>query len=337
MDALNSALATIANHPRFGDFVNENKKTREEQQRQRQQPTTMTKRPSESITPTHDKSKNECWIDWRKSAARARILKDLQEGKLTLEASELTPEQAWAHYSNEDGFQNVVFSQFKARLEGHRGQVKKKKMEKPKDPRKKGYIDWRSAEAAKAKNTIIEDLVQGILPMGDSEVPDEDVWTHYKNEEGFENIVFRQFKERLAAHRKQVQATLGRSLEEEEWLNHDRMIFPREEVNDDNIPYFDLHPAKELLKEDVERALHEKMTPEELRNSRDEYKVFPNSYFRPRIYQAVRKARFINYLVYAREVKNKLLRCKPRIDDKEKIESIRKELFAVRRKKQKTF
>jgi len=77
------------------------------------------------------------------------------------------------------------------------------------------------------------------------------------------------------------------------------------------------------------------MTPEELRQTRDEYKVFPNSYFRPRVYQAVRKKRFINYLKYVREVQKRLLRCKPRIDDKEKIDNIRKELFVLKRKKQK--
>ena len=255
---------------------------------------------------------------------------------MPLENSELTVEDAWVRYEKEEGFENVVFSQFKERLKDHRKQMKDQKGgKKPKDPKTKDWIDWRSKEAATAKNAIIEDLVQGIVPLENSEMSAEEAWTHYQNEEGFENIVFSQFKVRLAAHRKQVKATLLRSRYEEECLRHDRKLFPRKEVDDDGVPFFDLHPGKELLAEDVANDKHKKMTPEELRQTRDEYKVFPNSYFRPRVYQAVRKKRFINYLKYVREVQNRLLRCKPRIDDKEKIDNIRKELFVLKRKKQK--
>ena len=49
-------------------------------------------------------------------------------------------------------------------------------------------------DAAKAKNRIIEDLVQGIIPINESEMTAEDAWVHYANEEGFEKIVFSQFK-----------------------------------------------------------------------------------------------------------------------------------------------
>ena len=294
------------------------------------------KRPSDAITPAvTTKKKNSDWIDWRNCNAKKRLLEDLNAGKLPLENSELTVEDAWDMYKKEEGFEKVVFSQFKARLTDHRKQVKNKKAtEKPKDPKKKDWIDWRSKEAAKPKAVIIEDLVQGIVPVEDSEMTAEEAWTHYQNEEGFENIVFSQFKECLAAHRKQVKATIARSRYEEECLRHDRKLFPRKDKNEDGIPFFDLHPAKKLLEEDIRNNKHKTMQPEELRQTRDEYKVFPKNKFRPRVYQAIRKKRFINYLNYACEVKNKLLRCKPRIGDKEKIESIRKELFVLRRKKQ---
>lgn len=161
------------------------------------------------------KKKNPDFIEWRGSAAKERLLKDLKDGQLPLENTELSVEDAWVHYEKEAGFENVVFKQFKQRLADHRKQVKKMKeegkLEKEKDPKKKGWIDWRSKEADKPKAAIIEDLVQGILALDDSEMTAEEAWTHYKDEEGFENVVFSQFKERLAAHRKQVKKTIARS------------------------------------------------------------------------------------------------------------------------------
>ncbi|CAJ1945443.1 unnamed protein product [Cylindrotheca closterium] len=281
-----------------------------------------------------NKSKQEGWIDWRTSSARAKLLEDLHNGTLPLEATELTAKNAWVFYQNKEGFENVVFAQFKARLADHRKQVKDKKAGVTGN-KKKGWIDWRSNAALKAKNTITEDLVQGILPLEENVIPVEDLWTHYENEAGFEKVCFDQFKERLEAHREQVKTTLARSRYEEECLRHDRILFPREEVDDNGIPFFDLHPAKKLLEDDVAANKHASMKPEQLRQTREEYKVFPNSYFRPRIYQAVRKLKFINYLNYAREVKDKMLRSKQKINNEEEIDDIRKELFAVRRKKQK--
>ena len=169
------------------------------------------KRASESITRTH-KTTNIGWIKWTGSKARARLLEDLNGGKLALENAELSVEDAWEFYKKEEGFGQVVFTQFKARLKDHRKQVKEKKdKEQSTAPKKEGWIDWRSKNAQAPKNMIIEDLVQGILPLEDSEMSAEEAWTHYEKEEAFENIVFGQFKERLVAHRKQVKKSIARS------------------------------------------------------------------------------------------------------------------------------
>lgn len=64
------------------------------------------------------------WIDWRKSAARQVILDDLADGRLPIDADVVTAEEAWEEmYFILPEFQNVVFSQFKARLKDHRKQV----------------------------------------------------------------------------------------------------------------------------------------------------------------------------------------------------------------------
>ena len=68
--------------------------------------------------------KNPDWIDWRKSEARNIVLDDLRSGRLPLEESELTADEAWdLQYVHMPEFVTVVFSQFKARLKDHRKQV----------------------------------------------------------------------------------------------------------------------------------------------------------------------------------------------------------------------
>jgi hypothetical protein len=61
-------------------------------------------------------------------------------------------------------------------------------------------------------------------------------------------------------------------------------------------PVFDLSPAKLLLRADVMEGKHHRMTPTELKNSRIEYRPFKAKKFKHRIYQEVRRQKFINYL-----------------------------------------
>ncbi len=65
-----------------------------------------------------------------------------------------------------------------------------------------------------------------------------------------------------------------RATSESEALAHDRLLFPRSNVNDRGEPVFDLSPAKLLLRGDVTAGLHNLMTPSELQNSRNEYRPF---------------------------------------------------------------
>jgi hypothetical protein len=109
-------------------------------------------------------------------------------------------------------------------------------------------------------------------------------------------VVFSQFKERLRDHRKQVGANVTRAGVESAALARDRLLFPRQTENHRGEPFFDLHPAKLLLRSDVKEGLHREMTPTQLQNSREEYKGFPAKKFKHRIYQEVRRQKFINYL-----------------------------------------
>jgi hypothetical protein len=59
---------------------------------------------------------------------------------------------------------------------------------------------------------------------------------------------------------------------------------------------FDLSAAKLLLRADVEDGKHLTMKPLQLQMTRDEYKPYSAKVFKHRIYQEVRRKKFINYL-----------------------------------------
>ena len=69
-------------------------------------------------------SSKDGWIDWRNSESRSILLLDLESGVLPLD---ITAQEAWEIYALEPVFivEGVVFDQFKARLAGHRKQVRR--------------------------------------------------------------------------------------------------------------------------------------------------------------------------------------------------------------------
>ncbi len=87
-------------------------------------------------------------------------------------------------------------------------------------------------------------------------------------------------------------------------------IFPRSCTDHHGKLVFDLHPAKEILRDDVSQKKHVGLTPFALWKTRDEYQEFDQEIFRRRIYQTIRHEKFINYLNQKRK-EGKLMRCKP--------------------------
>ena len=64
------------------------------------------------------------WIDWNKSEAKGILLDDLHDFTLTVDEDVVPAEMAWEFYRHLPEFAEVVFEQFKARLQSHRQQVK---------------------------------------------------------------------------------------------------------------------------------------------------------------------------------------------------------------------
>jgi hypothetical protein len=101
------------------------------------------------------------------------------------------------------------------------------------------------------------------------------------------NVPFEQFQKRLADHRIQHQQQLNKATMEEILYERDTLMHARQDRNNRGELVFDLHPAKLLLRDDVERGEHEQMTPSDLQATRPEYMLFTPKKFKGRIYQEV--------------------------------------------------
>jgi hypothetical protein len=159
---------------------------------------------------------------------------------------------------------------------------------------KEGWIDWKKSAA---RQVLMDDLQCGLLPVDAAELSAEEAWEIcYQHMAEFVPVVFSQFKLRLRDHRRQVRADMIRATSESDSLAHDRRLFPRQAENNRGEPVFDLSDAKLLLRADVKEGKHTYMTPSQLQNSRVEYHPFKSRKFKERIYQEVRRVKFINYL-----------------------------------------
>jgi hypothetical protein len=157
-----------------------------------------------------------------------------------------------------------------------------------------GWIKWRNS---KARIVIMQDLIDDILPVEAARISAEDAWPIYKEMEAFATVVFGQFKERLRTHRVQVTAHKIRSAQELAFLVHDQSLLgPRHNVNHRGELVFDLHPAKLLLRADILAGKHLGMTPQELQRTNEAYQMFSVEIFKYRVYQEVRRSKFVNHL-----------------------------------------
>jgi hypothetical protein len=169
-------------------------------------------------------------------------------------------------------------------------------------PNPKPYIKWIVSEA---KKIIIADLEEGII---DVDAPSaQNAWDEcYSKMAEFANVPFEQFQKRLADHRIQHQNRLNRATMEDIFYEEDKRMHPRKDRNNRGELVFDLHRAKLLLREDVLSGGHEGMTPSDLQATRPEYMLFKPVKFKERIYQEVRRKKFLFYLELQRNKERKM-------------------------------
>ena len=161
--------------------------------------------------------------------------------------------------------------------------------------RKEGWVDWTKCPA---RRIILTDLQDEVLSLEESVTSAEQAWDVYRNLPEFAGVRYEQFEDRLKDHRVQIKNRMDRASWEEAAFARDRQCFPRsrQEFNHRGMRVFHGSAAQPLLAEDVKNNTHETMPPHEFRNTRPEYRMFTLDEFRPRIYQEVRRQKFINHL-----------------------------------------
>ena len=160
-----------------------------------------------------------------------------------------------------------------------------------------GWVDWKNHAA---REILQEDFEPRgwLYDLEGEEARARVVYDIYQGrEEAFRDVPFEQFEPKYTEYRKKATKQRARAAQELEWLQSDRRLYPRQTHNARGEPVFDLDiPAKEHLRADIKNKLHEQLTPMELHKSREEYKKYKLDIFRQRIYQEVRRSKYIHYL-----------------------------------------
>jgi hypothetical protein len=161
------------------------------------------------------------------------------------------------------------------------------------------FIDWRNSSAKKA---ILFDLADGVL---DPETSPDDAWDVYKQRDEFAGVCWEQFKPHFEAHCKAFKKKREQSEKEELAFQHDHLLHPCDKTHDSRGRLmFSRHPAKDLLRHDIAMGLYPNLyTPMQLWNLRPEYKQFELKVFTQRIYQEIRRNKFINWCNKKRQEK----------------------------------
>jgi len=178
----------------------------------------------------------------------------------------------------------------------------KKRRTTPADKGK--WVDWRKCPG---REVLLDDLKRGALPLTEEELSTEHAWSFYREMTEFDKIVFSQFKERLKAHRKQAVKLFSIVAADEAAFQKDLQMGFRNtrKHNKRGELVFDLSPAKQLLRDDVKDKKHEGLTPSEFRRTRPEYMKFRVEIFKGRIYQEVKRQKFIFHCELKRKLKGR--------------------------------
>jgi len=129
--------------------------------------------------------------------------------------------------------------------------------------RKQKKIKWATSAA---KYILLEDLEKGML--GIDEPTAAEAWDNcYSKLPEFADVPFNQFRDRLKGYREKYGKLAHTSASDEAAFHHDRFLYARQDRNKYGKLVFDVHPAKEKLREDVKRGLHKLMDHHQLRNS----------------------------------------------------------------------
>lgn len=218
-----------------------------------------------SSTNNNESSQSKAKLSWKKDPRRETLKTDILEGRIT-------PEMKPAQAAEINPLYKEMGKVFNTRLSGMRKILAQPEKEPKKDK-------WRHKNPARIQ--MKWDVAEGIITA------DMDFATAKTKRALYGKMTDDQFKSRLVGMRKIVEKALERAAEDEAALEADLILRPRKTTNHRGEPEWHSSDAKSLLRTDMDAKLHEKMSPMELWETRDEYKKFWLSTFRGHIYQEV--------------------------------------------------
>lgn len=169
-------------------------------------------------------------------------------------------------------------------------------------PLKEGWVRWKKCAG---REVILDDLRRKALPQ---DTTPETAWKFYSKMPEFEGVCFQQFKERFKGHIKQVNHQWMLNVAEEAAFKLDKKLYKDTRTHDKKgWLIFDKSPAKLLLREDVKDKKHQGLTPSAFQATRPEYKMFDLKIFKHRIYQEIRRQKFIFHCELERRSKGRAI------------------------------
>lgn len=156
-------------------------------------------------------------------------------------------------------------------------------------------VRWNESNA---KATLYADLVSGDIPLIPPENEDEEDLMEYfmQRPEVANHGGFDKFPRRFKALRSQVKAGINRAADDQKAFDMFVKNHPKSTKAAGDYPEWEGSEAQALLKEDMLEGKHTTMQPEELYESREEYKLFPLKVFRDHIYQEIRTTKYLHQL-----------------------------------------
>ena len=146
--------------------------------------------------------------------------------------------------------------------------------------------DWKKSKGKLLLRKLIQDKKSWVHTMDAEEI--------HQSHPLFSCYPLSKFKEYLATLLEAAAAKEEIIRVNEREVLADLTAFPRGELTDRGYPFWDSHPARCLLKEDIRAIMNGKlgdMEPKQLWHTRDEYLEFPLGVFRYHIHQEKRKQR----------------------------------------------
>ena len=133
-----------------------------------------------------------------------------------------------------------------------------------------------------------------MLPLYKEEMSAEVAWQRYSQLTDFDRVVFPQFKEKLAYHRKATLKKIDKASREAAALTHDRSLYPPPPPKDAT-----MERARKLLRDDIQCETDHNRKLCKIRQQRSEYRMMEERMgkqkFKECIYYERKRKKFINY------------------------------------------